>query len=144
MVKANVEQALSRFITDCQFEDISPEAVLTVKNIVLSALGTAIAGAHLSGIKPLVDEVKGWGGQEEAAIFIHGGRVPAHNAAFVNSVMARALDFDDAFTPGPHFGAAAVPAAIAAAELRGGRSGKEFLTVLALGLEASPRLNFHE
>jgi 2-methylcitrate dehydratase PrpD len=144
MVKAGVEKTLSQFAAGCKFEEISPEAILTVKNIILTVLGTTVAGSHLSGIVPLVNKIKDWGGKEEATILIHGGKVPAHNAAFINAVMARALDFDDAFAPGPHFGAATVPAAVAAAELRDGCSGKEFLTALVLGSEVSARLNLSE
>jgi 2-methylcitrate dehydratase PrpD len=144
MEKARVENKLAQNVTESKFEDLTPEAILTVKNIILTNLGTMVAGSHLSGIMPLVNIIKDWGGKEEATILIHGGKVPAHNAAFINSVMARALDFDDAFTPGPHFGAATVPTALAAAELRGGCSGKELLTALVLGSEVSARLNLTE
>jgi 2-methylcitrate dehydratase PrpD len=144
MVKTGVEQQLSQFAAGCKFDDIPPEAISTVKNIILGVIGTLIAGSHLSGIGLLVNKIKDWGGKEEATILIHGGKVPAHNAAFINAVMTRALDFDDAFAPGPHFGAATTPAALAAAELRGGCSGKEFLTALVLGSEVSARLNLSE
>jgi filamentous hemagglutinin family protein len=144
MTEARVEQILSRFVTDSKFEEIPPEAIATARNVLLSVLGTTIAGANVSGIGTLVDKVRDWGGKKEASILMHGGKVPAYNAAFVNSTIARALDFDDAFIPGPHFGATTVPTAIAISELIGGCSGKEFLTSLILGSEVSARLNLNE
>ena len=144
MTEAKVEQILSRFVTDSKFEEIPREAVETARNVVLTVLGTTIAGANVNGIKALVDKARDWGGKEEASILMHGSKIPAYNAAFVNSTIARALDFDDAFIPGPHFGATTVPTAIAISELNGGCSGKEFLTALILGSEVSARLNLNE
>jgi 2-methylcitrate dehydratase PrpD len=54
----------------------------------------------------------------------------AHNAAFVNSVMARTLDYCDGMVPGMHFGLTCVLAAFATSELSGGCSGKDLLTYL--------------
>jgi 2-methylcitrate dehydratase PrpD len=59
-------------------------------------------------------------------------------------VQARALDFCDAIAPGPHIGSAVIPAALAAAELRGGCSGREFLAALVVGTELAVRLNLSE
>jgi 2-methylcitrate dehydratase PrpD len=75
---------------------------------------------------------------------VHGGRIPAHDAAFVNGVMARALDFCDSMAPGPHPGAAVIPAALAASELRGGCSGRDFVTAVTVGTEVASRLNLSE
>ena len=138
------EQILSEFVTGTKFEEIPAEAISTAKNVVLTVLGTVIAGANTAGIKTLVNHVRDWGGKEEATILMHGGRVPAHNAGFINSVMARALDFDDAMIPGAHIGASTVPTALAVAELIGGCTGKEFLAALVLGSEVSARLNLSD
>ncbi|MBW1737523.1 MAG: MmgE/PrpD family protein, partial [Deltaproteobacteria bacterium] len=80
-------------------------------------------------------------GASTRRILVYGGKVPAHNAAFVNSYLARALDFDDGIRPGMHVGASAVTAAMAASELVGGCSGKEFLTALIVGGEVADRIN---
>ncbi|RLB07566.1 MAG: MmgE/PrpD family protein [Deltaproteobacteria bacterium] len=139
-----LEKRLVDYIFRTKFEDIPQGARSVVKNMILTILGTTIAGATAEGCEALVEFVREVGGKEEATILIHGGRVPAQNAAFVNSVMARALDFDDAMAPGIHIGASAVPTALAAAELVGGCSGKEFLTALVLGAEVAARLNLTE
>ena len=81
----------------------------------------------------------GW--KKEATILVYGGKVPAYNAVLANSVMARALDFCDAMSPGLHVGSSALPVALATAELAGGCSGKDFLAALVLGTEIAARIN---
>lgn len=136
-----IEEKLIDYIVNTQYEDIPTEVIAMAKNLTLTIMGTTIAGAMLEGCEALVEQIKGWGGKKEASILLHGGKVPAHNAALVNSYMARALDSDDGIRPGMHVGASAVPAALAASELAGGCTGKEFLTALVVGAEVADRIN---
>jgi len=136
-----IERTLSEFILETKFESIPAEIVNLQKDIILNIFGTSIAGVNAEGCESLVRQVKQWGGRKEATILIYGSMVPAHNAAFVNSVMARALDFCDAMMPGMHVGSSSVPTALAMAEFVGGLSGKEFLTALIVGTELSARIN---
>lgn len=136
-----LEKTLAQYISETKFDDLPKEPVDVIKNVVLTIIGTTIAGATEEGCKALVNQVKEWGGKKEATILIHGGKVPAHNAALVNSTMARALDICDAMIPGMHIGSSSVPTALATAELAGGCSGKEFLTALTLGTEVAARIN---
>jgi 2-methylcitrate dehydratase PrpD len=139
-----VEKKIVDYLIETGFEGIPKEPLGTIRNMILRVLGTTIAGSSAEGCAEMVEFHKGVGGREDATILIHGGKIPAQNAAFVNSVMARALDFCDAMAPGVHIGSAAVPAALAAAELAGGCSGRDFLTALTLGTEISSRLNLSE
>jgi len=136
-----IEEELVKYVLSAQYEDLPTEVIDAAKRMILTIAGTTIAGAMLEGCEALVEQIKGWGGREEASILLHGGKVPAHNAALVNSYMARALDFDDGIRPGMHVGASAVPAALAASELAGGCTGKEFLTALVVGAEVADRIN---
>lgn len=138
------ERKLVEYILGTNFGDIPQEPLSVVRNMVLTVLGTTIAGAKAEGCEALTDLYKGLGGTEEATILIHGGKIPAENAAFLNGVMARALDFCDAMSPGLHIGSSTVPSAMAAAELAEGCSGKDFLTALTLGAEVAARLNLSE
>lgn len=139
-----LEKKLAQYVVETSFDDLPREAIDIVKSVVLTVLGTTIAGATAEGCEALLNQVKEWGGKEEATILIHGGKVPAHNAALVNSAMARALDFCDAMAPGVHIGSSSVPTALATAELAGGCSGKEFLAALVLATEVAARLNLSE
>jgi 2-methylcitrate dehydratase PrpD len=136
-----LEKDFVDFIMDGRFEDLPGETVDIAKNVILIAAGAAIAGAEAEGCETVVNQVKEWGGKEEATILTYGGKVPAYNAAFANSTMLRALDMEDSMKPGMHIGGSAFPTALAAAEVAGGCSGKEFLTALTLGIEMSIRMN---
>ncbi|MEW6666139.1 MAG: MmgE/PrpD family protein [Thermodesulfobacteriota bacterium] len=140
----STEQELVRFVCRTAYDDLPPSTLATIRNQILTVLGTTIAGSTQAGCQALIHFYRSQGGKEEASILIHGGRIPAQTAALVNAVMARALDFDDALTPGVHIGASTVPAALAAAELHGGMDGREFLTALVVGAEAGVRLNLTE
>ncbi len=139
-----VEKALVDYIVHTDLDGIPKGPQDTIRNMVLTVLGTTVAGSRAEGCEPLVRFYREVGGSQEATIFIHGGKIPAQNAVFVNSVMARALDFDDAMAPGIHIGASAVPTAFAASELAGGCSGKDFMAALVLGVETAARLNLTE
>jgi len=137
----DVEEKLVEYILNTHFNDLPEQAIEIGKTLILTVLGTTIAGATSEGCEAVLDQVHEWGGSKEATILIYGGQIPAHNAALVNSVMARALDFCDGMVPGLHLGSTCVPAALAAAELTGGCSGKDFLTYLIVGSEAAARIN---
>ena len=139
-----VEKRLAEYVSKTRFDDLPQEPIDIAKNVVLTVLGTTTAGATVEGGEALVNQVKEWGGREEATILIHGGKVPAYNAALVNSAMARTLDFCDAMVPGMHVGSSSVPTALATSELVGGCSGREFLAALVLGTEVAARLNLSE
>jgi 2-methylcitrate dehydratase PrpD len=135
------ERLVARYVTDTAYEELPEEPVTIAREVMLTVLGTTIAGANAEGCEALVRQVRQWGGRKEATILMHGGKVPAYNAALVNSAMARALDFCDGMVPGMHVGSSSVPTALAAAELAGGCSGKEFLAAIVLGTEVASRLN---
>ena len=131
---------LAENVIGITYDDLPRECVDVTKMSILDSIGTMIAGADAAGCKNIVDIVKEWGGKEEATIMIYGGRVPAHNAALANAVMARALDFDDAIDKGMHLGASLVPTEFAVGEKIGGISGKDFLTAIALATDTAARI----
>ena len=80
----------------------------------------------------------------QARTLVFGDWLPAAAAAQLNGTLCRALDFCDAMAPGPHIGSSLVPGCFAAAELRGGCSGNEFLSALVVGCEVGARFNLNE
>lgn len=135
------ERELARYVAEAGYNDLPEESIAIIKNLILTVLGTTVAGATDEGCEEVVTQVREWGGKEEATILVYGGKVPAYNAVLANSVMARALDFCDAMSPGIHVGSSTIPTAFATAELMGGCSGKDFLTHLVVGTEIAARLN---
>jgi 2-methylcitrate dehydratase PrpD len=137
---------LVKNILETSFESIDTSIVDKARNRVIDVLGCLVAGANAPGCSIVKDLVQEWGGKKESTILVHGGKIPAHNAAMMNCVMARSYDFepvgpyvDGKNTPG-HISGTTVPTAIAVAEQRR-MSGKDLLTALILGDDLASRIN---
>ena len=137
------EQLLAEFIHKTKFSDLDEITKKTVKREMIAFYGALIAGSGTAAAGA-ADFVSDMGGKPEATVLIKGGKIPAHQAAFANAAMGRALDIDDHIGPGAHIGAGAMPAALASAELVGGCTGEEFITAVATGVETSLRLKLLE
>ena len=137
----NLESIISEHIAACQFEDLSADTVSSARLSTLDTVGAMLAGTSAPGIDTVVELASSWGGTPESSLMGHGIKLPAPAAAWCNATMARALEIDDCvdFLP-VHPSASAVPVLLALAELRGGLSGKEFMTSLAVGQDLIIRL----
>ncbi|AWI81093.1 MmgE/PrpD family protein [Parazoarcus communis] len=138
------ELALAHFIHGLGYDEIPAEVLTVVRRMLLTVLGTAVAGATEEGCGTVRAFVQTEHGTGPATLFVYGDRVTASGAALVNGVMSRALDYCDAMAPGLHIGSSLIPAAFAAAELVGGCSGRDFLAALVVGAETAARLNLTE
>jgi 2-methylcitrate dehydratase PrpD len=136
-----VSQKLGEYIAKSQFEDLTTEALAAAKRSTLDTLGAMVAGSTAPGIDTVVGLAKGWKGKPEAHVLGFGYKVPAPLSAWCNGTMARAHEIDDCvdFLP-VHPSASAVPALFTLAELKGGLSGRDFLTALAVGQDMMIRL----
>ncbi|MDB5779871.1 MAG: MmgE/PrpD family protein, partial [Polaromonas sp.] len=118
------------------------EPVITAAKVnVFDTLACAAAGSSAPAVAETRELAVEWGGAAQASILTFGDKVPAHHAAWVNGTMAHARDYDDTHDAAVlHAGVSVVPAALAAAELRGGASGADFIAGVAAGLETICRL----
>lgn len=130
----------TQFIVETDYTYLPPEVVEHIKKLFLDTLGITIGGSLQKSIPEIVSLVKSWGGAEQSTILIYGGKVPTPNAAFAIGPMTRALDMGDTHPQACHISEYLVPALLPAAELKGGISGKEFITAYALGAEIGCRL----
>lgn len=143
-MQQSAEERLAAFVHEVDPTGVPPRARRVAVDILRAVSGTAVAGASEDGVAPLRRLLAARGGQPQATVLVWGDRLPAASAAYLNGVMARALDYCDAMAPGIHIGSSLVPAALAAAEVAGGCSGAEFLAALCAGAEISSRLNLQE
>ena len=140
-----VEEKVINWIRDFKYEDLTEKDIDILKKQILTYVGCVIAGSSNVGCEEVVEIAKTLGGKEEATVLVHGGKVPAQQAAFVNGVMGRALDVCDHAQPGIHTGSGMISAVLAAAQANGVKlSGKEFMTALAVGDEMGFRFNLEE
>lgn len=111
-----------------------------VRRELLDYVGAAIAGRAAMGIPPWLQVLLDFGGRPDARV-LGGPRVPAPMAALCNGYYGHVMEFDDTHDEAVlHAGAAAIPAAFAAAALRGQVSGIEFCEAILLGIELTCRL----
>ncbi len=134
-------ERLVEYAVGISYEDLPKEAIDAAKKVMLDLSGVIIAGSSSLECIQVLDLVRGWGGKGESSILVFGDRVPSPNAGLVNSVMGRAMDFDDVHEKAVlHPSVSVVPAALAVAELVGDVNGKEFITAVVLGVDLTCRL----
>jgi 2-methylcitrate dehydratase PrpD len=142
-VTAAREHVLDAFIAHSQrwrWSELPDGTRAMVKRELLDYIGAAIAGRAAAGMPPWLQVLIDCGGRPDARV-IGGPRVPAHTAALCNGYFGHVLEFDDTHDEAVlHAGSAAIPAALAAAGMRGALSGAEFCEAILLGIELTCRL----
>ena len=143
-------QKLIHNVLDTSFDAFSDENIRDAKRQLIDLAGVMVSGYEGPGNSALLDLVRQWGGTGEAAILVHGDRVPLPHAVMMNSLQGRSYDFEctgpDAFGqnegmfPG-HVQSSTVPAALSVAEYTGA-SGKELLSAVILGGDLAARIAF--
>jgi 2-methylcitrate dehydratase PrpD len=134
-------EILARHVSAAQFEDLSAAARRKSALFVMDLLGVALAGSSAPGCQTVVDQMKALKGPASCTVIANGFRLPAMHAAFANSTLAHALDYDDTHFPADvHATASIIPAALAVAEEIGGVSGKTLMTAVAAGVDVAARL----
>jgi 2-methylcitrate dehydratase PrpD len=124
-----------------RFEDLSPEAVRAAKIFILDSIGVGIAGSSVLGADRLRAVASGWGHQPEAQIWGRPERLAAPAAAFLNAWQMHNQEFDPLHEAAVVHGLACVlPAALAAAERRGGIDGRNLITAVAVGADIAAGL----
>ena len=143
---ANVSQIFSEHVAKTTFADLKPADVEWAKRRVADSLGVMLVGVHGLKNEEVLNLLKRWGGNPEATVFNYGIKLPVQNAAFMNSLMLRAFDFEviDAELPGnktapAHITGATMPVLLSLGEITGA-SGKDLLTALILGDDLAARL----
>ena len=132
---------LAELALNTKSEDISPEAYEAAKKMIVDTIGCTIAGYKAEGIPEVIEQLLDWGGKEESTVLIYGRKLPAPLAAFANSAMSHALDYDHSHQPSMvgHILPSVLPVSLAAAEITG-CSGRDFLAAVILGFEVTARL----
>src|SRR5205823_959461 len=135
-----VEQ-LAAFAVRTRYEDLSEEARQQLKIRIIDALGCAIGALEGPPINMLRAQLEDFGGKPLVTL-IGGGKTAPDRAALYNSALVRYLDYNDSYIaknetchPSDNLGA------VLAASEYAQKSGKEFLTALALAYQVQCRLS---
>ena len=134
----SVTRILAQFCAKLRFEDIAGEIVHEAKRLLLDTIACGFGGHAVDKGRMAVRLVQSMGGRADCTILGVREKVPSALAAFANGELMNALDWN-ALLPPSHVPPYVVPPALALAELNG-KTGKDLITAVALGLEVSGRV----
>ena len=136
--KLRISEKLSNYIVTTSFEDLPEKAIKSAKMTILDSITCMLGGVFTPAGEILTAVIAKEGGPLESTIIGTGHKTSALLAAFTNSHLANAVDFDD-YYPLCHPSATIVPPGIAVSEAYDG-DGKTFITSVVIASEVHLRI----
>lgn len=129
-------EGMAKFACRVTYEDLTPERRERLKVSILDSLACAINALGAPPIAACLAQAKEFGGPNGRCTLIGGGKADVIYAALYNTALVRYIDFMDSYLAGPELCHPSdnTGAVLAACE-HTGRSGKEFLTALAVAYQ---------
>ena len=136
----SISRIISEFAIGLKYEDIPENVVNEVKRYLYDSVGCAYGAQNTNDVNIIRDLYVDMGGKEEATIIGFGNKMPAVNATLINSLMIRALDFNDIYwKDDPSHPSDIIPAALSIGEMVGS-SMKDVIVAIVLAYEFEQRL----
>ena len=136
----SISRQIAEFSVNLKFNDLPENVINEVKRFLYDSIGCAYGGYHTKDVKILRNIYKNIGGKKESTLLGFGDKLPAVNSTLVNSLMIRALDFNDIYwKEDPSHPSDLIPAALSVGELTNS-SMKEVITAIVLAYEFEQRL----
>ena len=136
----SISRTISEFAVNLQYKDLPQNVIHEVKRYLYDSVGCAFGGYHTKDVRIIRNIYHDMGGTDEATVIGFGDKIPAVNATLVNSLMIRALDFNDIYwKEDPSHPSDIIPAALSVAEMVGA-SMEEVITAIVLAYEFEQRL----
>jgi len=130
---------MADFVLNLRYEDIPALSVKEAKRFLLDSLGCALAAVGNDDVKAMERFTAKLGGTPEATVIGSGLRTNAPNAALMNSLLVRALDYNDIFwEQDPSHPSDIIFGALSPAEAEG-RDGREALAAIIIAYELELR-----
>lgn len=136
----SISRQIAKFSLGLKFEDLPPDVVNEVKRFLYDSIGCAYGGYSTHDVEIVQNIYSDMGGKTEASVLGSGMKIPAFNAAFLNSLMVRALDFNDIYwKQDPSHPSDIIPVALAVGE-RENKTAKDVIAAIVLAYEFECRL----
>lgn len=134
---------LLRFANETKYEDIPKETIENAKKYLIDIVACITAGSTAPSCPEVVKLVSEWGGKEEASVLVYGNKLPAPQAAYLNTLMGHSRDFDDTLDDVVlHATVSIIPTCLAVAEREGNVTGEELLKAIIMGVDVMSRLAY--
>lgn len=139
-MEKSISRIISEFAVNLKYEDLPKEVINETKRYLYDSIGCAFGAYKTKDVNIIRDIYKQMGGREEATVFAFGDKIPAVNAALVNSLMIRSLDFNDIYwKEDPSHPSDIIPAALSCAEFAEAHM-KDVIVAIVLAYEFEQRL----
>jgi 2-methylcitrate dehydratase len=135
----SISQEMAEFALNLKYDDLPPEVIHEAKRFLIDSMGCALAAVPNEDMKSMHRFIKKLGGKPEATVIGSGLETNAPNAALMNCLLVRALDYNDIYwEQDPSHPSDIICAGLAAAEAMG-KSGKDFLLAIVIAYELEMR-----
>jgi len=139
-VEKSISRIISEFTVNLKYDDLPKEVIYEAKRFLYDSIGCAFGAYGTKDVNIIRDIYKEIGGRKESTVIGFGDRIPAINSTLINSLMIRALDFNDIYwKEDPSHPSDLIPAALSTAELVDA-SMKDVIVAIVLGYEFEQRL----
>ena len=136
---SSISRQMAEFARSLQFNDIPPEAVKEAKRFLLDSMGCALAAVHNEDMQAMYRFTEKLGGSPEATVIGTGLRTNAPNAALMNCLLIRALDYNDIYwEQDPSHPSDIIGTALASAEAND-MTGRDALVAILIAYELEMR-----
>ncbi|TFG49387.1 MAG: MmgE/PrpD family protein, partial [Anaerolineales bacterium] len=130
---------MAQFALDLKFEDIPKDAIWEAKRFLLDSMGCALAAVNNEDMAAMYRFTEKLGGTPEASVIGRTFKTNAPNAALMNCLLTRALDYNDIYwEQDPSHPSDIIGTALAAAEVNG-KTGRDALLAIVIASEMEMR-----
>ena len=136
----SIARQIAEFSLKLKYADLPSEVVNEVKRYMYDSIGCAYGGYHTKDVNIIRDIYRDMGGKAEATVIGFGDKLPAVNVTLINSLMVRALDFNDIYwKEDPSHPSDIIPAAWSVGEMVNANM-KDVIVAIVLAYEFEQRL----
>ena len=135
-----VSWKLAEWAANLQFDMLSDEAIHAAKLFLFDSFGCALGGLQQHDVQIMLEHFKAMGGKKTCTCFVSGFKTNPVDAAFLNALMIRAMDYNDIYWKAdPSHPSDIIPAALSICEMDG-LSGKDLIVGTIIAYEIEMRL----
>jgi len=136
----SISRRMAQFARSLPYEAIPEPARKEAKRFLLDSIGCALAALNLEDMQAAYRYIRELGGIKQATIIGHGTQTNMPNAALMNALLIRAMDYNDIYwKQDPSHPSDIIPAALSTGEY-GGASGKDILVGIVIAYELEMRM----
>ena len=136
----SISRRMAQFALSLSYDEIPESARKEAKRFLLDSVGCGLAATNLDDMQAAYRYIQELGGHEQASIIGHGTKTNMANAALMNALLIRAMDYNDIYwKQDPSHPSDIIPAALATAEFRRA-SGEDLIVAMIIAYELEMRM----